>query len=90
MNQPLISAFGTPMERVERALAALRAGRGVMVLDDDNRENEGDMMFPAETMTDEQMALTIRLGSGIVCLCITDERGLKLALRMRVCNNTRL
>ncbi|SUH34864.1 3,4-dihydroxy-2-butanone 4-phosphate synthase [Salmonella enterica subsp. enterica] len=36
----------------------LREGRGVMVLDDEDRENEGDMIFPAETMTVEQMALT--------------------------------
>ncbi|MEY7228942.1 fimbrial-like protein, partial [Escherichia coli] len=39
-------------------------------------ENEGDMIFPAETMTVEQMALTIRHGSGIVCLCITEDRGI--------------
>ena len=71
MNQTLLSSFGTPFERVENALAALREGRGVMVLDDEDRENEGDMIFPAETMTVEQMALTIRHGSGIVCLCIT-------------------
>ena len=88
MNQTLLSDFGTPMERVERALAALRQGRGVMVLDDENRENEGDMIFPAETMTEEQMALTIRHGSGIVCLCITEERRLQLDLPMMVSNNT--
>ncbi|NEY28850.1 3,4-dihydroxy-2-butanone-4-phosphate synthase [Escherichia coli] len=88
MNQTLLSDFGTPMERVERALAALREGRGVMVLDDENRENEGDMIFPAETMTEEQMALTIRHGSGIVCLCITEERRLQLDLPMMVSNNT--
>ncbi len=74
MNQTLLSSFGTPFERVENALAALREGRGVMVLDDEDRENEGDMIFPAETMTVEQMALTIRHGSGIVCLCITEDR----------------
>ncbi len=39
-------------------MSALREGRGVMVLDDENRENEGDMIFAAETMTVEQMALT--------------------------------
>ncbi|MEG0337168.1 MAG: 3,4-dihydroxy-2-butanone-4-phosphate synthase [Hafnia sp.] len=88
MNQTLLSDFGTPMERVERALTALREGRGVMVLDDENRENEGDMIFPAETMTEEQMALTIRHGSGIVCLCITEERRLQLDLPMMVSNNT--
>ncbi|EKM0361694.1 3,4-dihydroxy-2-butanone-4-phosphate synthase [Cronobacter turicensis] len=88
MNQTLLSAFGTAFERVENAIAALRQGRGVMVLDDENRENEGDMIFPAETMTVEQMALTIRHGSGIVCLCLTEERRKQLDLPMMVENNT--
>ncbi|MDU6925114.1 3,4-dihydroxy-2-butanone-4-phosphate synthase [Franconibacter helveticus] len=88
MNQTLLSSFGTPLERVENALAALREHRGVMVLDDEDRENEGDMIFAAETMTVEQMALTIRHGSGIVCLCLTDERRQQLDLPMMVENNT--
>ncbi|MBI6548833.1 3,4-dihydroxy-2-butanone-4-phosphate synthase [Xenorhabdus lircayensis] len=88
MNQTLLSSYGTPFERVERALAALRAGQGVMVLDDENRENEGDMIFVAETMTVEQMALTIRHGSGIVCLCLTEERRQQLTLPMMVENNS--
>ncbi len=88
MNQTLLSDFGTPEERVERALDALRNGRGVMVLDDENRENEGDMIFAAETMTVEQRALTIRHGSGIVCLCITEDRRQQLELPMMVTNNS--
>ncbi|PHM66466.1 riboflavin biosynthesis protein ribA/GTP-cyclohydrolase II [Xenorhabdus stockiae] len=88
MNQTLLSSYGTPFQRVERAIAALRAGGGVMVLDDENRENEGDMIFVAETMTVEQMALTIRHGSGIVCLCMTDERRRQLQLPMMVENNS--
>ncbi|EKN5949732.1 3,4-dihydroxy-2-butanone-4-phosphate synthase [Yersinia enterocolitica] len=88
MNQTLLSDFGTPVERVERAIDALRNGRGVMVLDDESRENEGDMVFAAEAMTVEQMALTIRHGSGIVCLCITDERRQQLDLPMMVANNS--
>lgn len=88
MNQTLLSEFGTPEQRVERAIAALREGRGVMVLDDENRENEGDMIFAAETMTVEQMALTIRHGSGIVCLCLTEARRQQLDLPMMVENNT--
>ncbi|MBG3037508.1 3,4-dihydroxy-2-butanone-4-phosphate synthase [Proteus mirabilis] len=88
MNQTLLSEFGSPLERVERALEALRAGKGVMVLDDENRENEGDMVFVAETMTTEQMAMSIRNGSGIVCVCITEERRQQLDLPMMVENNT--
>lgn len=88
MNQTLLSEFGTPQQRVEQAIAALREGRGVIVLDDEDRENEGDMVFAAETMTVEQMALTIRHGSGIVCLCLTEERRRQLELPMMVDNNT--
>ncbi|MBO1107386.1 MAG: 3,4-dihydroxy-2-butanone-4-phosphate synthase [Plesiomonas shigelloides] len=84
MNQSLLSAFGSPIERVEQGLAALRAGRGVLVLDDEDRENEGDLIFAAETITPEQMALTIRHGSGIVCLCITEARRRQLELPMMV------
>ncbi|AXF78373.1 3,4-dihydroxy-2-butanone-4-phosphate synthase [Erwinia tracheiphila] len=88
MNQSLLSEFGTPEQRVERAIAALRDGLGVMVLDDEDRENEGDMIFAAETITVEQMALTIRHGSGIVCLCLTEDRRRQLELPMMVDNNT--
>ncbi|ACT11835.1 3,4-dihydroxy-2-butanone-4-phosphate synthase [Pectobacterium aroidearum] len=88
MNQTLLSEFGNPAERVERALDALRHGRGVLVLDDEDRENEGDMIFSAENMTVEQMALTIRHGSGIVCLCLTEERRQQLELPMMVEKNS--
>lgn len=88
MNQTSLSAYGTPIERIEYALEALRQGKGVMVLDDESRENEGDIIFAAETMTIEQMALTIRHGSGIVCLCITEERRKQLALPMMAEENS--
>ena len=84
MNQSLLSKFGDPLARVEAALAALRAGRGVLVADDEDRENEGDLIFAAQTMTNEQMAMMIRECSGIVCLCLTDERVRQLALPMMV------
>lgn len=89
MNQTtLLSEFGTPEQRIESALQALQQGRGVMVLDHEDRENEADMIFPAETMTVEQMALTIRHGSGIVCLCITEQRRRQLDLPMMVEQNS--
>ena len=84
MNQSLLSEFGDPLARVEAALAALRAGRGVLVADDEDRENEGDLIFAAQSMTNEQMAMMIRECSGIVCLCLTDERVRQLALPMIV------
>ncbi|NHB87488.1 3,4-dihydroxy-2-butanone-4-phosphate synthase [Photorhabdus tasmaniensis] len=88
MNQTLLSEYGTSSERVERAIDALRDGGGVMVLDNEDRENEGDIIFAAETMTVEQMALTIRHGSGIVCLCLTEDSRQQLQLPMMVENNS--
>ena len=69
---------------VERALAELRAGRMIVVVDDEDRENEGDLIFAAEHLTPEQMALLIRECSGIVCLCLTDERVSQLELPLMV------
>jgi len=88
MNQSLLSPFGTPFERVEAGLDAIRHGRGVLVVDDEDRENEGDIIFSAETLTPEQMAIMIRECSGIVCLCLTEERVEQLELPMMVENNT--
>ncbi|URJ27832.1 3,4-dihydroxy-2-butanone-4-phosphate synthase [Candidatus Blochmanniella camponoti] len=84
----VLSEFGSPVERVQNALKALRNGRGILVMDDENRENEGDMIFAAENMTVEQMALAIRYGSGIVCLCLTEDRCKQLNLTMMVENNS--
>lgn len=88
MNQTLLSEFGSAEQRVERALQALRKGVGVLVLDKEDRENEVDIIFPAETMTVAQMAFTIRYGSGIICLCITEQRRRQLDLPMMVENNS--
>ncbi|MBN6074967.1 3,4-dihydroxy-2-butanone-4-phosphate synthase [Aggregatibacter actinomycetemcomitans] len=88
MNQSLLSPFGTAEERVKTAIEAFKQGNGVLVLDDENRENEGDLIFPAETITAAQMAKLIRYGSGIVCLCITDELCKQLDLPPMVNHNT--
>ncbi|VFP82846.1 3,4-dihydroxy-2-butanone-4-phosphate synthase [Candidatus Erwinia haradaeae] len=88
MNQSLLSKLGTSEERVLRAINALSSGDGIMVLDDENRENEGDMVFAAENMTVAQMALSIRYGSGIVCLCLNETRLKQLEIPMMVHHNT--
>lgn len=75
-------------QQVEKALNALRQGRGVVVTDNENRENEGDLIFPAETLTAEQMAMLIRECSGIVCLCLPTEKIESLGLNMMVDHNT--
>ncbi|MBI0095048.1 MULTISPECIES: 3,4-dihydroxy-2-butanone-4-phosphate synthase [Gilliamella] len=88
MNQFNLNEFGTPIERVKKAIASIKAGSGVLVLDDEDRENEGDIIWAAETITTQQMALTIRYGSGIVCLCMPQSFCDKLELPMMVTNNT--
>ena len=88
MNQSILSPFGNNAEeRVLNAINSFKSGNGVLVLDDEDRENEGDLIFPAETITKEQMAQLIRYGSGIVCLCITDERCRQLDLPPMVEHN---
>ncbi len=88
MNQlSLLSQFGDPISRVENALTALRQGRGVLLLDDEDRENEGDIIYSVEYLTNEQMALMIRECSGIVCLCLTEDQADKLELPPMVANN---
>ncbi len=88
MNQSLLSQFGNAFDRVEKGLAALAKGQGVLVTDNENRENEGDLIFAAESLTAAQMAMLIRECSGIVCLCLPQERILQLKLRMMVENNS--
>jgi len=88
MSQELLVSFGPPLARVENALAALRNGSGVMVTDDEARENEGDLVFSAESLTPAQMALMIRECSGIVCLCLPPEKVAALDLPMMVAENS--
>ncbi|HAS6942252.1 TPA: 3,4-dihydroxy-2-butanone-4-phosphate synthase [Vibrio parahaemolyticus] len=88
MNQSsLLAEFGDPITRVENALIALKEGRGALLLDDEDRENEGDIIYSVEHLTNEQMALMIRECSGIVCLCLTDAQADKLELPPMVVNN---
>ncbi|MDO6826741.1 3,4-dihydroxy-2-butanone-4-phosphate synthase [Poseidonibacter sp. 1_MG-2023] len=73
--------------KIDRAIKTLQEGKGVIVVDDYDRENEADMIFSAQNLTTEQMALLIREGSGIVCLCLTKQKVDELKLPMMVQNN---
>lgn len=92
MNQTpgssLLSRFGNPQQRIDSAITALQQGNGVLLVDDENRENEGDVIFSAQHLTNDQMALLIRECSGIVCLCLTEEHVNQLKLPMMVSENT--
>jgi 3,4-dihydroxy 2-butanone 4-phosphate synthase len=77
-----------PLEaRLQHALNDMRLGRPVILVDDFERENEADLIAAAETISVPTMALFIREGSGIVCLCLTDETLTRLELPQMVSNN---
>lgn len=78
-------SFSTP--RLHAALAAMREGRPVVLMDDDDRENEADLIVAAERISIPVMAQMIRDCSGIVCLCLTDEAANRLELPPMVSNN---
>ncbi len=86
MTQP--SLPGGPMPpRLRIALDAIRHGRAVVLLDDDDRENEGDLIVAADRITVPMMATLIRECSGIVCLCLGDAPLQRLALPPMVATN---
>src|SRR5262245_36372198 len=72
---------------VEELLAELRAGRMVIILDDEDRENEGDLIMAAEHATPEAVTFMIRHTSGIICVPLEDERLEQLDLPQMVPNN---
>ncbi|ANN64977.1 3,4-dihydroxy-2-butanone-4-phosphate synthase [Bordetella bronchialis] len=78
-HAPSIFAQPFPM-RLARALHHMRLGRPVILLDDDDRENEADLIVAADKITVPVMAQLIRDCSGIVCLCLNDETLDRLAL----------
>ncbi|WP_064967944.1 3,4-dihydroxy-2-butanone-4-phosphate synthase [Tenacibaculum ovolyticum] len=84
-----LKLFGNnSQERLEKALISLQNGNGVILIDDIDRENEGDLIFSAHNMTINQMALMIRKCSGIVCLCLTNEKADLLNLPYMMKENT--
>jgi len=73
--------------RIRIALDAIRHGRAVVLLDDDDRENEGDLIVAADRITVPMMATLIRECSGIVCLCLGETQLRRLALPPMVATN---
>ena len=68
-----MSASRVRLDTVEAAVAAIGAGKAVVVVDDENRENEGDLVFAASRSTPELMTFTIRYSSGVICVPMTAE-----------------
>ncbi|RIV22537.1 bifunctional 3,4-dihydroxy-2-butanone-4-phosphate synthase/GTP cyclohydrolase II [Fibrisoma montanum] len=76
------------LDRIEDAIADIRDGKIVLVVDDEDRENEGDMICAAEKITPEMVNFMIREGRGLMCAPLTEERCLELGLEMMVTSNT--
>ncbi len=73
---------------VEELVADLRAGRPVILVDDEDRENEGDLIIAAERVTGDNLAFVIRYTGGVVCLALTDQQADRLDLPPMVAHNT--
>ncbi len=78
------AAEGTPLSSMTEMLGELRAGRMVVVMDDEDRENEGDLIMAAECATPESVAFMIRHTSGIICVPMDEERLARLDLPQMV------
>ena len=88
---PLVNAAtdGHPgcFARIEDAIAAIRAGKMVIVADDEDRENEGDLTIAAEKITPEAINFMAKYGRGLICLAMTPERLDELEIPLMVANN---
>ena len=79
-----LSAAGTPprsgLDPIEDAIRAMAAGRPVLVVDNEDRENEGDIIFAAQHATPALMGWTVRYSSGVICVPLDADRADALAL----------
>jgi len=76
-----------PLKRVQLALEDIRAGRMVILVDDEDRENEGDLVCSSDAVTPEIINFMATHGRGLICLTLTEERVRQLALPMMAANN---
>lgn len=76
------------LNTIEEAIADIKAGKVVIVVDDENRENEGDFLTAARNVTPEVINFMATHGRGLICAAITEERCAQLGLEMMVSNNT--
>src|SRR6202041_1865719 len=73
---------------IEDAIAAIRAGKMVIVVDDEDRENEGDLTIAAETIPPDAINFMARYGRGLICLAMTPERLDELEIPLMVSQNS--
>jgi 3,4-dihydroxy 2-butanone 4-phosphate synthase/GTP cyclohydrolase II len=78
----------TPFAAIEEAIEQFRQGRMVIIVDDEDRENEGDLAIAAEKVTPTAINFMARFGRGLICLAMTEERCRQLDLPLMVEDNT--
>ena len=88
LETPEIKFDKNIQQRVSNTITQLQNKKGIILTDNSNRENEGDLIFSAQHMTVQDMALMIRECSGIVCLCLTNEKADQLELPYMVQENS--
>jgi len=76
------------LDTIESAIEDIRKGKLVIVVDDDDRENEGDFIMAAKTVSPEMVNFMAKYGRGLICAALTGERCDELKLEMMVSNNT--
>jgi 3,4-dihydroxy 2-butanone 4-phosphate synthase/GTP cyclohydrolase II len=76
------------IHKIEEALEDIRQGKMVILVDDEDRENEGDLTMAAEKVTPEAINFMAKYGRGLICLSLTEERLNELRLPMMVSENT--
>jgi 3,4-dihydroxy 2-butanone 4-phosphate synthase/GTP cyclohydrolase II len=85
-NNPKGQEFS--LNTIEEAIADIKAGKVVVVVDDENRENEGDFLTAARNMTPELVNFMATKGRGLICVPLLEERCQALGIEMMVNNNT--
>jgi 3,4-dihydroxy 2-butanone 4-phosphate synthase / GTP cyclohydrolase II len=78
----------SPFARIEDAIEAIRAGKMIIIVDDADRENEGDLTIAAEKITPEAINFMARYGRGLICLSMTPERLDELEIPLMVSQNS--
>ena len=79
--------MGKEFSSIEEAIEDVRQGKMIVIVDDEDRENEGDLMISAEKITPELINFMARFGRGLICLTLTEERTRELGLTMMVDDN---
>lgn len=82
------SIIETPLATIEEAAADIAAGKMIIIVDDEDRENEGDLVCAAEKVTPEMINFMVTHARGLICLPLTEERCDELQLPMQTAENT--